>query len=190
MSGTAGRARWQLRRIAKQLREGCIVAYPTETVYGLGCDPWNREAVERLLEIKRRPADKGLILIAASLFQLAPFLGDVPAANLERATSTWPGPHTWLLPAADQVPVWIRGRHASVAVRVTSHPLAALLCLDFGGALVSTSANRQGEPPCLSQLQVRRRLGRRVDAILVGRTGPGHRPSTIRDSATGKLLRG
>lgn len=184
------RADWRLRRMAARLRSGQIVAYPTEAVYGLGCDPWNSAAVERLLAIKQRPAAKGLILVAADLSYLAPWLGPVPAESLRRAIATWPGPHTWLLPAAAGVPEWIRGRHAQVALRVTAHPLAASLCRAFGGALVSTSANRSAEPPCRNQLQVRRRLGDRIDAVLVGTTGGEPRPSTIRDAASGKLLRG
>nr|MDQ2696242.1 Sua5/YciO/YrdC/YwlC family protein [Pseudomonadota bacterium] len=125
----------RLRQAARILRQGGVIAYPTEAVYGLGCDPRNRRAVQRLLEIKRRPPAKGLILIAADLAQLEPFIDPLPPDRRRLLDAAWPGPVTWLVPAR-RAPVWLRGNHPTLAVRVTAHPLAAALCRAFGGAVV------------------------------------------------------
>lgn len=179
----------RLRGIVRLLRAGGLIAYPTEAVFGLGCDPDNARAIARLLRLKGRDPDKGLILIAADATQLAPYLGHVPTGAWQRATRTWPGPYTWLLPAAPGIPHWLRGRHDTLAVRVTAHPLAARLCRAFGKPLVSTSANRSGMPPARTTLAVRRRLGRELDAVLAGATGGASRPSEIRDGRSGRLVR-
>ncbi len=182
---------FQLRFATRLLRRGGILAHPTEAVYGLACDPLDAGAVLRLLALKGRPLEKGLILIAASLEQLRPFvrLPDAqPPAWLEPVLASWPGPHTWLLPAAEGLPVWINGGSEKIAVRVTAHPLAAELCRHFGGPLVSTSANRSGRPPARTPLQVRSRCPG-VDLILHGATGGLHRPTPIRDALTGERIR-
>lgn len=177
-----------MRRAAGVLRRGGIIAYPTEAVYGLGCDPLNREAVERLLAIKQRPVEKGLILIAARFEQLSPFLEAQPPEIQRQLDASWPGPVTWLVPANPATPVWLRGRHPSLAVRVTAHPLAAAICEAFGGPIVSTSANPAGRPPARSALQALLRCPG-VDLILHGATGPLAQPTPIRDAVTGKVLR-
>jgi L-threonylcarbamoyladenylate synthase len=171
------------------LRAGGVLAYPTEAVYGLGCDPLNQDAVGRLLEIKRRPVDKGLILIASQFGQLTPFVLPPTVAIWEQLDKTWPGPVTWLLPARPTTPQWLRGRHTTLAVRVTAHPIAAGLCEAFGGAIVSTSANPAGRPPARSALQARLRCPG-VDLIVPGRTGGLRRPTAIRNALTGETLRG
>ena len=178
-----------LHRAVRVLRAGGVIAYPTEAVYGLGCDPLNRQAVDRLLAIKQRPLSKGLILIASRFDQLAPFVQRLPDALRRRLDETWPGPVTWLLPANPATPRWLRGEHASLAVRVTAHPLAAALCDSFGGAIVSTSANPSGRPPARSALQVRLRCPG-VDLVMHGATGGLMRPTAIRDAITGRVLRG
>ena len=179
---------FKLRLAARALRDGAIVAYPTEAVFGLGCDPLNRAAVDRLLAIKQRPIHKGLILIASDPVQLAPFIetpGDTAQARLD---ASWPGPVTWLLPARPQTPRWLRGGHASIAVRVTAHPVAAALCRAFGGPIVSTSANLSRRPPARSALQVRLRCPG-TDLIVHGACGDADRPTTIRDALSGAVLR-
>ncbi len=181
---------WHLRRAAHILRAGGVVAYPTEAVYGLGCDPLNEQAVMRILAIKGRALDKGLIVIAAGFEQLAPLLLPQPAESLAPVLQSWPGPVTWLLPAAAAVPVWLTGGSDRIAVRVTAHPLAARLCRAFGAALVSTSANRSGRPPARTVLQARRMLlGSGVDCFLSGRTGGDALPTEIRDARDGRVLR-
>ena len=178
-----------LRQVARTIQAGGVVAYPTEAVYGLGCDPCNATAVQRLLAIKQRPAHKGLILIAADFAQLAPFLQPLSATDRAWLEATWPGPYTWLVPALPSTPTWLRGRHATLAVRVTAHPLAAALCRACGHALVSTSANLSGRAPTRTALAVRRQLGKQLDALLVGATGGAQNPTTIRDLRTQRQVR-
>lgn len=178
-----------IARAASILRKGGIVAYPTEAVYGLGCDPRNKQAVQRLLEIKQRDPLKGLILIAASFDQLAPYLTALDDNTRARVMPTWPGPSTWLLPARDDVSPLLRGAHHTLAVRVTAHPQAAALCRAFGGALVSTSANRSHNPPARASEQVRAELGSDLNDILEGPVGTLANPTEIRDGATGTVLR-
>ena len=178
---------FRLRRAARALAAGAVIAYPTEAVWGLGCDPANGAAVLRLLALKGRPVDKGLILIAAEPAQLQPFLAAGPLP--EPVAASWPGPSTWLLPAGPHTPGWLTGRHDTLAVRVTAHPLAAALCRSFGGAPVSTSANRAGRPPAKSALAVRRSLGDSVDLLVNGPLGGLARPTPIRDGRSGEYLR-
>ncbi len=171
------------------LGAGGVIAYPTEAVYGLGCDPLNGHAVHRLLALKRRPVKKGLILIAAHADQLTPYVESLPAAQRAAIEASWPGPVTWLLPAREGCPAWLRGEHETIAVRVTDHPLVAALCHAYGGALVSTSANRAGQPPARSALGVRRIFRFGVDFILHGETGALARPTEIRDACSGRVIR-
>ena len=181
-------SRFRLRHAARLLRNGAVIAYPTEAVFGLGCDPLNRDAVLRLLAIKRRPLQKGLILIASRFAQLRPFVLPPDAALQRRLDATWPGPVTWLLPANPATPTWLRGEHRTLAVRVTDHPLGAALCDAFDGPIVSTSANASGHPPARSALQVRQRCPG-VDFVLHGATGGLTRPTTILDAASGATVR-
>lgn len=180
---------FHLRTARHILQVGGIVAYPTEAVYGLGCDPLNPRAVMRLLALKQRPWQKGLILIASNREQLVPYLSPIPPAVEDKLAQTWPGPVTWLLPALPEVPYWLRGIHDTLAVRVTAHPVAAALCDAFGGPIVSTSANLAGHPPARNALRVRRALGERVDEILHGELGELLQPTEIRDAMSGRVIR-
>lgn len=173
---------------ARIMRSGGVIAYPTETVYGLGCDPFNEEAVSRVLEIKQRPVEKGLILVASGLAQLD---GLVELTDAERRMleETWPAPITYLLPATTKVPEWVRGRFDKVAVRVSTHPLARSLAAAVGTPIISTSANRAGRPPARNRFQVARQLGADLDFIVSGDTGLSGRPSTIIDLRTGETIR-
>jgi L-threonylcarbamoyladenylate synthase len=174
-----------LQRAAAIIRNGGLVAYATEHCFGLGCDPRNPAAVARLLRAKRRPVTKGLIVLAADPDQLRAYVRDIP----QQASASWPGPHTWLLTAAERVPGWITGHRPRVAVRVTAHRQAAALCRAAGMAIVSTSANRAGESPARTDRETRRRFGRLVDFVLPGRVGRARAPTPIRDAASGRLVR-
>ncbi|MGD8643068.1 MAG: L-threonylcarbamoyladenylate synthase [Chromatiales bacterium] len=178
-----------LEQAARVLRDGGLVAYPTEGVYGLGCDPMNESAVDRLLELKQRPRAKGLILIAAAPEQLEPFLAPLEPRLRERVLARWPGPVTWVVPAAPTTPEWVRGQHETIAVRVTAHPLAAALCRAAGMAIVSTSANLSGHEPARSAREVVEQLGGRIDCVLEGALGGLDRPTEILDARTGRVLR-
>jgi L-threonylcarbamoyladenylate synthase len=180
----------ELRRAARIIAAGGIVAYPTESVYGLGCDPRRHDAVRRLRQLKHRAPDTGLILIAAREAQLLAYVDLDRAPGIERARATWPGPYTWLLRAREDVSPWLRGNHETLAVRVTAHAGAAALCRHARSALVSTSANRHGRPPARSAAAVLREFGSSVDFILQGRLGGLPTPTEIRDAASGTLVRG
>lgn len=175
----------ELAIAATVLRAGGIVAYATESCFGLGCDPRNRHAVMRLLRIKRRPVGKGMILIAGSVEQLAPYVERFP----RKALTTWPGPYTWLLEPRASVPRWIRGHNPRIAVRVTAHAQAAGLCQAASMAIISTSANCAGQRPARSYREVERRLGAELDYVLRGRIGELKGPTSITDAATGKIVR-
>lgn len=180
-----------LHAAAAALRRGGVVAYPTESVYGLGCDPHDEAALSRLFALKRRPPQQGVLLIAADFAQIERYiaLDEVPADVLDRVRATWPGPHTWILPRSLQVPTWIAGNHAGIALRVTAHAPAAALCRAFGGALVSTSANRHGEPPARTATEIRKVFGDDLDAIVDAPVGGLERPTAIRDAISGELVR-
>jgi L-threonylcarbamoyladenylate synthase len=176
---------------ARALRAGGVIAYPTEAVWGLGCDPFSEAAVQRLLALKQRDVAKGLILIAAARAQFDGLL-DWEALPDERrgiVETSWPGPNTWIVPATARVPRWITGAHSGVAARVSAHPVVAALCETFGGPLVSTSANRAGEPPAFERTQLDPILLAQLDGVCVGETGGLAAPTAIRDALSGTVLR-
>ncbi len=171
------------------LREGSVIAYPTEAVYGLGCDPDNETAVRELLDLKERPAEAGLILIADSFDRFLPFIQPVSPQQRELALSTWPGPVTWLFPRNEQVPDWLAGTHETIALRVTAHPVCRTLCAAFGGAIVSTSANTRQAEPARNPRDIERYFGSSLCGTVAGDLGDENKPSQIRDLATGRILR-
>ncbi|MBT8767355.1 L-threonylcarbamoyladenylate synthase [Metapseudomonas boanensis] len=179
---------WRVQQVARVVREGGVIAYPTEAVWGLGCDPWNEDAVYRLLALKERPVEKGLILVADNVRQFDFLLEDLPETWLDRLASTWPGPNTWLVPHQNLLPEWITGQHDSVALRVSGHPVVRDLCA-LTGPLVSTSANPAGRPAAYSRLRVQQYFGDQLDAVLGGALGGRRNPSTIRDLVSGKVIR-
>jgi L-threonylcarbamoyladenylate synthase len=172
----------------QQLKAGKVIAYPTEAVYGLGCDPLNEAAVMHLLRIKQRPVEKGLILIAASIQQLEPYVlfND---EILERVVPTWAGPVTWVIPAKNNVPKWLTGEHNSLAVRVTAHPVAQQLCRDYGSPIVSTSANTTTQPAIRTAAELLESFANSDLFILEGNVGELTQETAIYDVMTGKKLR-
>ena len=172
------------------LNRGKLVAYPTEAVWGFGCDPYIEEAVHRILEIKQRPVGKGLILVAAGLTQIAELTKDLSVDQLVLLESTWPGPTTWLIPDPKQIfPRWVKGDHESIAIRVSGHPLVNALCSEFGKPIVSTSANNTGEVEIRSRLILEEQFADKIDYIMDGELGDQDSPSKIRDLVTGNILR-
>ena len=145
--------------------------------------------MEHLLALKHRSAGKGLILVASEWKQLQPWLKSIPKAWHEKLRSSWPGPTTWLIPAAKHCPTWLTGAHDTLAVRVTAHPLVRRLCGALDSALVSTSANRAGQRPARSVLEVRLRFGCEIDFVLPGQLGTLAKPTEIRDLASGAVIR-
>jgi L-threonylcarbamoyladenylate synthase len=171
-------------------RSGEIIAYPTEAVYGLGCDPDNQAAVLSLLSLKQRPVEKGLILIARTYSQLLPYVNDaaIPMDMRTEIFSSWPGPNTWLLPKSSKAPDWITGGSELIAVRVSAHQGVQDLCVRFNKPLVSTSANRSGEPAAVTKAEVIKQFGKQV-IVVDGPLGGATKPSRIRNGYTGKIIR-
>lgn len=175
----------------RALFRGEVIAYPTEAVWGLGCDPFNIDAVNKILTLKSRAMDKGVILIASELSQLEFVLKDLPENQIARMKKTWPGPTTWIVPKNNSVPYWISGHHEGVAVRVSNHPLVQALCHAYGGPIVSTSANPQGKPAAKARWQVERYFGRagELSYITKGSVGKRKRPSDIIDLLSESIVR-
>ncbi len=186
MSSTA------LSEAVKILREGGVIAYPTEYCFGLGCDPQNSAAVRRILKIKERAEGQGLILVAANTHQVEQYAVLLGLERQAQIQNGWPGPTTWILPVKDATPAWIHGDHQSVAMRVTAHPLVSDICLQFGGAIVSTSANRHGRPSLLGTSEVIAELGEELDLVVDGpiaATAQTQSASSIFDAISGEQLR-
>ncbi|NND90601.1 MAG: threonylcarbamoyl-AMP synthase [Granulosicoccus sp.] len=171
------------------LRAGGVIAYPTEAVFGLGCDPGNESALRRILDIKGRRSHKGFILIACRQDQLMPFLAPVESDWQRRFDEAWPGPVTFVVPAGPGISALLTGGRDSLAVRVTDHPLAGELCRQFGSALVSTSANRSGHPPCRDAQSVVAEFGGLLDCIVDSPVGQLDSPTVIVDVVSGARLR-
>ncbi|WP_299796547.1 L-threonylcarbamoyladenylate synthase [uncultured Shewanella sp.] len=173
------------------IEQGGVVAYPTEAVYGLGCDPDNDEAITRLLALKRRPWQKGLILVASEYKQLLPYIDEdkLTDEQLDRVFAKWPGPFTFIMPIKPGISNLLCGSFNSIAVRVSSHPTIQALCQLTGKPLVSTSANHAGEPPALSAAEIGATFAGEIDALVAGSLGEERKPSTIIDAISGKVLR-
>ncbi|RBP48902.1 L-threonylcarbamoyladenylate synthase [Arenicella xantha] len=171
------------------MRDGGVVAYPTEYCFGLGCDPRNQAAVMRLLAIKHRQPEQGVILIAANTQQVECYADLDALISKQQILDSWPGPNTWLLPARSSVPNWVKGRHTSIAMRIPGHDLSLKLCQEFGFPIVSTSANRHGSPALLSADAVLHELGAELDYIIDAPVGGATAASTIRDAISGQILR-
>ena len=181
------RANLKLRYAAEVIRAGGVIAYPTEQVFGLGCDPDCEAAIARILDLKQRSQQAGFILIAENLAQLHDWIS--PTAT-EREQMLAPNRFiTWIVTANPQASHWITGGRRTIAVRITQHPVAAALCHLSGTPLVSTSANRHGHPPARSVLSARCKFGRRVDCFVAGTTGVRGKPSEIRDARSGTIIR-
>ena len=168
-----------------------VIVYPTEAVYGLGCDPDSETAVHKLLAIKQRPVEKGLILIADNYAQILNYVDDerIPQDRRTEIFSSWPGAITWVMPAKKSTPKWLTGQFDTIAVRVTDHPVVKKLCREFGKPLVSTSANLTGQEPVITLDQAKQSFGNQVAVYVEGSLGGNTKPSQIRDAFTGKLFR-
>jgi len=180
----------RLRRIRDGVLAGGVGAYPTEGVWGLGCDPFNTQALARLIRLKGRGSEKGLIVIAAGLDQLEGLVQwPERQAVADAMLASWPGPVTWVMKAAPELPALLTGGRSTIAVRVTAHHPVIDLCRATGMALVSTSANRSGHSACRRGWRVRRVFGNQLDWFLPGPLGGQRGPSEIREADTGRILR-
>lgn len=176
-------------KAAEVLKHGGVIAYPTEAVWGLGCDPFNRDAVRRLIAIKQRPFEKGVLVVADNLDRVNPWLRLLPSDQRTKIEQTWPGPVTWVVPNHDILPTEVTGGRETIAIRVSAHAGVQALCRSFGNVIVSTSANLSGEPAITSEHFVRQQFADVVDYIVPGQLGRQTSPSAIYDAASGKRLR-
>lgn len=179
---------FQLREIARHLNSGGLVAYPTEAVFGLGCDPLDGVAVMRLLALKQRDPAKGLILVGDEPDTLRPYTA-LPETDWAAIAAEWPAPRTVIVPAAAGVPDWLTGGRDEIALRVPAHPVPRAISAAFGGAIVSTSANVTGHPPARSALLARRAFAADGVRIIPGAVDRRTRPSQIIHWPTGRIIR-
>ena len=170
-----------------------VIAYPTESVFGLGCDPDSEVAIQKILDLKQRPDHKGLILIAANIEQLQSYadFSSLSPEQLDNIKATWPGPFTWVVPVQSSLSKLVSGDFDSIAVRVTKHPVVQALCTAFGKPIISTSANLSGEQACTTTLQVEQMFVNHplLDYVIDQPVTGLENPSQIHDALTGKRLR-
>jgi len=180
---------WHLRQAAHTICAGGVIAYPTETVYGLGCDPMNQMAVERLLALKNRPADKGLIIIASDIDQLTPYIRIDSQALKSKITQIYSRPTTWVCPPNPNIPPWLTGQHNAIAIRITQHPASRRICELSQRAIVSTSANPSGLTPAHNALKARQYFSHKIDYLLHDHLNIKARPSRIINLIDARIIR-
>jgi L-threonylcarbamoyladenylate synthase len=178
-----------LIRAVKAMRYGGIIAFPTEAVYGLSCDPFSEKSIKRILAMKKRSIDKGFILLASSWEQFEHLIEPVSPEMMVEISASWPGPVTWVFPAKKVVPYWVTGAHDTVAIRISSHQLVRALCQAYGSPIISTSANVEGHPPARNRREVHDYFPSGIDTILPGKLGDLKAPTEIRDARTGEIIR-
>ena len=179
----------QIENAVSALNAGGVIAYPTEYCFGLGCDPRNIDAIERLLKVKQRRKDQGVILVASNTAQVADYADLAGLSLIDEIIKSWPGPNTWLLPVKKAVSSWVCGNHSSVAMRVSAHATCQSLCTEFGHAIVSTSANRHGQNALLTAKDVINEFQGELDFVIDAPVGGALSASAIRDAITGEQLR-
>ncbi|MXP51251.1 Sua5/YciO/YrdC/YwlC family protein [Pantoea sp. SoEX] len=179
-----------VRKCVKELKKGGIIIYPTESVFGFGCDPDNQTAVINLIIIKKRSIKKGFILVAENYNRIKSYIADNEISSIQRdyMFSCWPGPVTFIVPTSPKTPSWLTGQFNSLAVRITDHPSVKKLCKHFGKPIISTSANISNQNPCRTFNDIKKQFGQTFP-ILFGKTYGRERPSEIRNIITGDLIR-
>ncbi len=170
------------------MNKGGVIAYPTEAVFGLGCMPLFQDSVFRILQLKHRAVEKGLILVASSIEQLEDYVHFENLSRIDQIRDSWPGPVTWLIPAKKKTPVWLTGSHKTLAVRVSAHPIVNALCRELG-PIVSTSANPAGSEPAISTQEVLSYFGEELDYVIPADIRNNLSPTEIRDAQNGNIIR-
>lgn len=179
---------WALNRFTRAVSRGAVFGYPTDTIWGFGCHPLIANSVNRILQIKNRGPEKGLILLSSRIEYCAAYL-DADAQQLESIRLPCERPTSWLVPASAFCPPWISGNFPTVAIRITDHPLLQILCDRLQAPIVSTSANRAGRPPVRNSLQMRKQFCDELDFIVSGFAAGSGRPSEIKSFSSGATLR-
>ena len=177
-----------LARAVNIIKTQGVIAYPTEGVWGLGCDPFSQRAVDKLLNIKKRSVDQGLLLVATHIGQFDPFLEGLERKYYEELDRAWPGPTSYLVPDNGFAPRWVVGAHQTLGLRISDHPVIKALC-SLTGPLVSTSANITGSPPMKSAEEIKELFSEEIDYVLFGELGKLGRPTKIKNIVTGEILR-
>lgn len=179
----------EINRAVASLKKGGVIAYPTEAVWGLGCDPNNIQAIEKVLGLKKRSVDKGLILIGSSADQFSGYIQGLDGPQKELFKTLQSRPTTWLVPDNGTASQWVVGEHDTVALRITDHPVAKALCDVFGGPIVSTSANPQGKPAAIEAADVEAYFEDSLDHYVMGCVAGIQSVSEIKNLLTGEVLR-
>lgn len=179
-----------MTQVVEQLKRNEVVAYPTEAVFGLGCNPLSESAVQKLLGLKQRPIEKGLILVASNLDLLLPFIDttNFNEQHWQDLTARYECPISWVVPANKNTPKFLTGQFSTIAVRITDHPAVKLLCEQTEFALTSTSANLTGLPPCRTAQEVKAQFGETFP-VLEMEVGHAKNPSEIKDLFTQQRFR-
>ena len=180
---------WKIHHAVRTLQQGGLIAYPTEAVFGLGCLPDHLYSIKRLLQIKHRPMEKGLILLASELVQLEPYIAELKPDILQKMLASWPGPTTWVIPTPEQTSPLIKGDFNTVAIRISAHPIVRELCRQCQSAIISTSANITGRHMSYSAFDVRLQFQNKLDYILNGPLGDSDKPSVIKDALSNQIIR-
>ena len=175
--------------VVATLKRGGVIVYPTETIWGIGCDPFDQDAFNQLYKLKGRPKEKKCILVADTWARLKPLTAPVDAALLAQAQASWPGPTTWIFPAAKDAPKWLVQADNTLAIRVSPHPVCQAICRALDGPIVATSANPSGQPNLKSLNEVITCFKGKVDYIVPYDQGMSQKPSRIVDIRTGNILR-
>jgi len=174
---------------ANHIAAGELVAYPTEAIYGLGCDPRNESAIEQLIGLKDREQDKGLIVVASEWKQLDKLIATPSPEQRARAQESWPGPVTWIMSAHSSCSTLLTGGRPTIAVRISAHPVVRKLCEHCNSAVVSTSANISGQPPLESPEAIAEAFSGKIAGVVQGELGGLKHATSIFDAATGSQLR-
>ena len=171
----------EIEKAVRILQKGGVIAFPTDTVYGLGADAYNDRAVERVYGIKNRPKYQQFPLLIADVKQMTTLAGPIPEIAWFLARRFWPGGLTLVLSKANSVPAYLASG-PTIAVRIPNHPVCLALINGLGNALTGTSANTSGQPAALSAEEVQQQLGGRIDLVINGSKCPGGKESTIVDT--------
>ena len=174
-------------RLNRFIRQGGIIAYPTESCFGLGCDPRNRKAINKIIKLKKRSLNKNFILIGSSIKQFNYFLNPLNNSTSKNLFSKWPGPHTWLITANNRCPNWLKS-NSKIALRISSFSPCQILTKSLDMAITSSSLNLTGKIPLKNYRDVCRFLPKQVK-LIKGRVGKSKRPSVIQDFKTKKIIR-
>ena len=165
-----------------------IFAYPTEGVWGIGCNPFSEKAVKKLILLKKRPKNKGIIILGGYMEQLTPFTEHLDEKLKKRMYSKWPGPHTWLVSSSSRTPKWLLGPKGLIALRLSSHKTVIKLTETLGMPICSTSANLSGNEPAKDSNEIRTFF---KDTVLIigGELGSLKRPTPVQDLESREWLR-